>query len=262
MHTVAFANLKGGVGKSALLVLVARYLSATGNRVLVLDTDVQRSATFYFAQDTDDTASKTLANAIVSRSAKDNIIDSGPIHYLGSSLMLPDLRSIALSTLRELLKPVAERYDFALIDTSPSLDNFVLSAIAAAQTVVVPVEYGQWPIHATASFLEKVERELQDLSDFASKKFLCVVNKVQVTSNEGPDSMNAQYRKLLASAVAPDIITPIELRQSATVKRALDTLEPISLAQDKAPVFNAVADLCRLIVGRPLTNGDSSLTRF
>ena len=252
MQTVTFANLKGGVGKTTLLILTARYLYATGARVLVVDSDLQRSATFYLSSDTDEIGTRSLASALANENAEDNIIP-GHIHYIPSSLRLMGMRSQPPGAYRSLFAPLANRYDYLLIDTPAGYDNFILNAVVAADTVVVPVEFGQWPIHSTLSFLDQIAKELGETSHFDDKRFLCVPNRVRTSSKEGPNSLNQQYRDLLQHSLGPEVLAPVELRESAIIKRALDTLEPITQAKTKQATLKAIAQLCEAITAHPAT---------
>jgi len=101
---VAFANSKGGVGKTTSSIYLAAALHATG-RVLLVDADPQQSATFWSASD------PIWPFPVVSRATSD-------IHR-----MLPQL---------------ARGFDHVIVDTPPYDEAIIGSAVMAVDTVIIP----------------------------------------------------------------------------------------------------------------------------
>lgn len=139
MKTLAITNQKGGVGKSSATLAIAHSLAARGFKVLVVDLDPQGNA------------SATLNAGGLKPSALDVLQGETPItaaiRAAGSVHILPaDKRAIVamneleITALRDALEDVSAFYDFCLIDTPPALDKMQLNALAAAQSILIPVQ--------------------------------------------------------------------------------------------------------------------------
>lgn len=148
-HIYAFANQKGGVGKTTTAVNLGAYLAEEGCRVLLLDIDPQANATSCLGLDPAELQfsiydalirRKPLASVIVS-TAHDglSLAPSAPALAGAEVEMVPLMRREFL--LRQALEGVADRYDHLLIDCPPSLGLLTVNALTAATDgVIVPIQ--------------------------------------------------------------------------------------------------------------------------
>jgi chromosome partitioning protein len=145
---VAFANQKGGVGKTTSAVNAAVSLARRGYRVLLIDADPQGNAT----------SSLGIDKLAVARSIYDVLVDRLPLteaivpteranlDLVASTPMLAGAEielveaSGRESRLREALAALLPRYDVVLIDCPPSLGLLTVNALTAARSVVVPIQ--------------------------------------------------------------------------------------------------------------------------
>jgi chromosome partitioning protein len=145
---VAFANQKGGVGKTTSTVNAAVSLSRRGYRTLLIDTDPQGNATSSLGIDKLAVSSSTydvlveglpIADAVMS-SARPNLdlVASTPM-LAGAEIELVDAPNRE-TRLRSALNPVLGEYDVVLIDCPPSLGLLTVNALTAARSVVVPIQ--------------------------------------------------------------------------------------------------------------------------
>ncbi len=145
---VAFANQKGGVGKTTSSVNAAAALARRGYRVLLIDSDPQGNATSSFGVDKSllrysiydvlvDDLPVTQAVAVTDRPSLD-LLPSTPI-LAGAEIELVDVddRERRLS---KALAGALHRYDVVLIDCPPSLGLLTVNALTAARSIVVPIQ--------------------------------------------------------------------------------------------------------------------------
>lgn len=152
---VAFANQKGGVGKTTLACLYAWWLLAHGrSRVLVVDLDAQGNA------------SRTLAaHRLGLRTA--SLFADAPIAPIaagdGLSLVaadasLADVDAIASGPARfaRSLSGLATGFDAVVIDTAPALSRRMVAALLAARHVVCPIELELYSIEGLTGMLKTI----------------------------------------------------------------------------------------------------------
>ncbi len=145
-----FANQKGGVGKTTTVVNVAAAMADWGHRVLVVDIDPQSNASTSLGISSRDLSSSVYDVLVDGQSAAEVIrgtrwpnLDILPSTsaLAGATVelnRLSDPRERA-ERLKQSLEDV-EGYDYLLIDSPPSLGILTVSALAAAEGVVVPVQ--------------------------------------------------------------------------------------------------------------------------
>lgn len=149
---IAFANHKGGVGKSTVAVNVADALAREGYSVLVVDLDPQGNAS-QLIYGYDETPSGTIEKVLGGKESIGSAIVEKTlipgVSLIASTLKLArlerDLQTTPFSSTSLLLNKlsgVRDLYDVIILDTPPALSFLTANALAAADCVFVPVESG------------------------------------------------------------------------------------------------------------------------
>jgi chromosome partitioning protein len=150
--TILVAARKGGVGKTTTSVSLGVGLARAGKKVLLLDADSQHSLTASLGVKEPEKLSVTLASVISEIiDERDIDITAGTIHHSEGIDFLPSnskLTGIELALapligretiLRQYIEKVKRKYDFIISDTAPTLDLLTVNALAAADSVIIPV---------------------------------------------------------------------------------------------------------------------------
>ena len=143
---VAVVNQKGGVGKTTSAVNLTAALTDLGLKVLLCDFDPQANATSGLGVDKRKVKKDVYDVVVDGVSASEAIVNTKFGDVLPSSADLAgagvELISIPNANYRlaEALQPVRDQYDLILIDCPPSLEMLTLNGLAAADSILVPVQ--------------------------------------------------------------------------------------------------------------------------
>ena len=144
MKTVVFSNQKGGVGKTTSAAALAAGLSSRGYKVVAVDLDPQ--CNFCLSSGVDMlTIGHTLYDVFKGDAQIDDVIVPGLGYDIipgGLALAAADMEFTQTGReymLSEALEAVSDRFDFAVIDTPPTLGILTINALTAADGVIIPL---------------------------------------------------------------------------------------------------------------------------
>ena len=145
---IAFANQKGGVGKTTTCVNVASYMSAMGKKVLLIDMDPQGNATSGVGIEKT-SSTKTIYNVIDGDAIIDEVILSTDIPNLDFVPATVDLAGAEIdlvqlpnreNIIKNRLARVRNKYDYIFIDCPPSLGLLTVNALTCCDSIVIPIQ--------------------------------------------------------------------------------------------------------------------------
>ena len=227
MTRIAVANQKGGVGKTTTAINVATALAATGKRVLVVDIDpqgnastglgidrVRRSRTSYdlLLGDTD------LSEAAVQTRIPNLSIIPSTVDLTGAEIELIGVEK-RMHRLDAALE--SSRHDFVVIDCPPSLGLLTLNALAAADSLLVPLQCEFFALEGLTQLLNTVERVRATLNPHLS--ILGVVLTMFDRRNRLSEQVAADVRACLGAQVFETVI-PRNVRLSEAPSHGLPAL--------------------------------------
>ena len=145
---IAFANQKGGVGKTTTAINIGASLAAIKNRVLLIDLDQQGNAGTGLGFERASHHQSVYGVIMGTANAADNILTTAVpgLHLLPSSQALAGANIDLLDMenrefrLRDALAPILPHYDYILLDCPPALGYLTINALVAADSVVVPLQ--------------------------------------------------------------------------------------------------------------------------
>ncbi|HEU5470582.1 MAG TPA: ParA family protein [Actinophytocola sp.] len=258
MRTVAVLSLKGGVGKTTVVLGLASSAMRRGARTLVVDLDPQCNATATL--DPEDTAT-TLADVLetprptVLREAIAHSGWSDEVDVLVGSEDLevlndpdPDSRRLgklgrALTALSSLLEDGELPYQLVLLDCPPSLGRLTRSALVAADGALLVTEPTLYAVSGANRAFDALE-ETREQHNPDLVPLGVVVNRVR------PHSYEHQYRIAELRESFGSLIMPVALPDRLAVQQAQGACTPIHLwatpgAREISLAFNLL--LARLL---------------
>lgn len=161
---ISIINQKGGVGKSTTAVNLSAALSSKGKKVLLVDFDPQGNSTSGFGIEKEELEQCVYDALIHNVSAEDLIHDTecervfvipATIQLAGAEIEL--VSAMARETrLKELLAPVQNEFDYIFIDCPPSLGLLTINALAAADSVLIPIQCEYYALEGVTKLLESM----------------------------------------------------------------------------------------------------------
>lgn len=252
---IAVGNQKGGVGKTTLTINLGAALADHGERVLLIDLDPQGHLTEGVGmQELYLNATSTLYTGLVGGKSGSKLTDLIHQHPREPFAVIPSSYELMLAEqalymarnrehkLKALLQPLADAYDWVLIDCPPVLGNLTDNALNAARQVIIPIQAEATSVRALELLFDQIESVERGLNIH--------VEVLAVVPNLVQDSVMA--KRILADLRASiPSMTPFELRKRVMLQMAwsagqsIFAYQPASHADER--IKRELMDIYRLL---------------
>ena len=162
---IAIANQKGGVGKTTSTINLSAALAMKGMKVLVVDCDPQGNATSGLGIDKSE-ISNSIYELMINECETDECICKSAVDNLSTipsnvNLAGAEIELIGMNDKEFILKnklgTLKEQYDYIMIDCPPSLNILTVNALAAADTVLVPIQCEFYALEGLSQLIHTID---------------------------------------------------------------------------------------------------------
>lgn len=250
-YKLAMATIKGGVGKTTLVHNLAGAFAETGRRVLVVDLDQQGNLSSVFLPNIyqlSTTIYDVIVNPDIPTTAAIQPTAFANIDILPANLDVSRIEfqlagdAEAQFYLAEKL-PEVDHYDLILMDTPPHPGLTTLSALVAANGVVIPVECQEWAARGTTYVLDMI-RKVQRRANPQLQLLGYVINKY-----DGRRKLEESYQEVLRERYGSEVFKTV-IRNSVKYPEAASIRRPLTLYQPASNQAETFRQLAREILER------------
>ena len=248
---IAFANQKGGVGKTTSAVNVAASLGALGHKTLLVDLDPQGNATSGVGVGKKKLKATTYevlsgaaapADAVLPTEFKNLAVMPANMNLAAAELELADAND-RQNAARRIVEAVRSNYDFIIIDCPPALGLLTVNALTAADGVVIPMQCEYFALEGLSQLMMTIKRVKQSYNPALT------ITGILVTMHNGRLNLSVQVLEELKRYYADKLFRTV-ITRSVRLSEAPSFGQPILYYDKLSKSAQQYADVAEELVRR------------
>lgn len=170
---IAICNQKGGVSKTTSAINISTYLAIESRKTLLVDLDPQSNATSGIGVDKH-TITQSIYHVLHEQTSLENIISHTQVNNLDLAPANLDLTGAEVELvnvmsreyrLRKALAAIKDQYDYVIIDCPPSLGLLTINALAAASSIIIPVQCEYYALEGLTQLMNTINLIKENLNN-------------------------------------------------------------------------------------------------
>lgn len=208
---IAIANQKGGVGKTTTAINLAASLAALEKKVLIIDNDPQANATSGIGVDIRQIRCTIYDCLIDGKEPEEAVHQCGienlsvipsNIDLVGAEIEMLD-KPGREKILKGIINKISDRFDYIIIDCSPSLGLLTVNALTAAHSVIIPVQCEYFALEGLGKLLNTIKIIQNNLnSELEIEGFLLTMYDSRLRlSNQVVEEVNKHFQQMVFKTI-------------------------------------------------------------
>ena len=210
---ISIANQKGGVGKTTTSINLAASLAALEYKTLLVDADPQANSTSGLGINIEKINKSIYDCMIEEKISNKNIIKTelDYLHLLPSDIDLvgAEVEMVELKNrdtrMKNCLDSIKNKYDFIIIDCSPSLGIVTINSLVASDSIIIPVQCEYFALEGLGKLLETIKLIQSKLNyNLSIEGILLSMYDVRLRlSNQVVEEVQMHFKSLVFNTIIP-----------------------------------------------------------